>query len=273
MGTLALGYFNRVCSRATVSGGSWLAALPSSNVRTPERAAVARSSTDATTDTKLLIDLGAAYTLRIVAFDAHNLSDDGQWRVKLGTTSGASDVYSGSLVDWLQATGVESTITEHGASKGTDLPALLVLPADYSARYLTIEIEDTTNAAGYVEIGYVFAGPALVPSINPEYGAWADSRVDLSTKSRARNGAVWTDAARRHRATQLSLGSLTQAEADVLDEIQRVQGIVGSIVFVADIDDLAKSQRYGGIGTLRELSALENPYYARRGLAVAWEQD
>ena len=53
MGTLALGYFNRVCSRATVSGGSWLAALPSSNVRTPERAAVARSSTDATADTKL----------------------------------------------------------------------------------------------------------------------------------------------------------------------------------------------------------------------------
>jgi len=272
MGNLAIGYFNRVRSGVTITGGSWRAALPASNVASPERAAVARSTTAATADTKLNIDLGAAYTLRVIAFDAHNLSNAGQWLVKLGTSSGASDLYLGTLTNWLQATSVESTITEHGASKGRDFMAALVLSADISARYLTIEVSDSGNAAGYVEIGYVFAGPALIPAINAEYGAWSDGHTDLSTSSRARSGALWTDPVARYKSAQVSLGALTTAEAAIVHEQQRVLGTVGRVLFVPDIADADVTQRFGFIGRMSQLSALDHPQYARRGNAFTLEQ-
>lgn len=269
---MALGYFNRCGLAATVTGGDWLAALPAQNVTTPERAAVARSTTAASADTKLNIDLGAAYPVRVVAFDAHNLSSAGQWLVKLGTTSGASDVYNGSLVNWLQATGTEVAITEHGASLGGDLAAIIVLAQAYTARHLTIEIVDTGNADGHIDIGHVFAGPALVPAVNPEHGQWADTHVDPSTNSRSRSGALWSDPVRRRKAVQLSLGALSAAEADTVHELQRVLGTVGRVLFVPDIADAAKTQRYGFIGVMTELTALENPYYATRGTALRLEQ-
>jgi len=272
MGNLALGYFNRVRSGVTITGGSWRAALPASNVASPERAAVARSTTAATADTKLNIDLGTAYTLRVIAFDAHNLSDSGQWLVKLGTSSGASDVYLGTLTNWLQATSVESTITEHGASKGDDYAAIKVLPADYSARHLTIEVSDAGNAAGYVQIGYVFAGPALIPQVNAAYGAWNDGHIDLSTSSRARSGALWTDPVRRIKSSQVSLGALTTAEAAIVHEQQRVLGTVGRVLFIPDISDADVTQRFGFIGRMSQLSALDHPQYARRGNAFTLEQ-
>lgn len=272
MGNLAIGYFNRARTGATVTGGSWRAAFPSSNVLSPERAAPARSTTAGTSDTKLNIDLGAAYTIRVVAFDAHNLSTVGQWKVKLGTSSGASDVYSGSFVDWIQATGIETAITEHGASRGRDFAAIIVLPADYSARYLTIEFSDSSNSAGYLEIGYVFAGPALIPSINAEFGNWGDRHMDLSTSTRARSGALWTDPIGRLKCVDVRLGALTEAEGIVVHEMQRVLGSMGRVLFVPDVSDMAKSQRFGFIGRMSELSALENPVYARRGNAFHIEQ-
>lgn len=272
MGNLALGYFNRIRVGAVVSGGSWRAAFPSSNIVSPERAAVARSTTAGTADTKLLVDYGAAYTTRVVAFDAHNLSSSAQWLVKLGTTSGGSDVYSGSLTNCWQATSIESVITEHGASKGRDFMVAAVLPADYSHRYLSLEISDAGNSAGYVEIGYVFAGPLLIPQVNAEYGAWSDGHADLSTNTRVRSSGVWSDPVSRYKKTQVTLGALTLAEGDLVHEMQRVLGTVGRVVFIPDVADPAAIQRYGFIGQMRELMMLENPQYVRRGNAFSLEQ-
>ena len=272
MSNLAIGYFNRIRAGAVVSGGSWRAAFPSSNIVSPERAAVARSTTAATADTKLLVDFGAAYPIRVVAFDAHNLSNAAQWLVKLGTTSGASDVYSGSLTNWLQASSIESAITEHGASKGRDFMAALVLPADYTARYFSLEISDASNSAGYVELGYAFAGSALIPQINAEFGAWSDGHADLSTNTRVRSSGVWSDPVSRYKKTQVTLGALTLAEGDIVHEMQRVLGTVGRVVFIPDIADPAAIQRYGFIGQMRELAMLENPQYVRRGNAFSLEQ-
>ena len=185
MGNLALAYFNRVRPGvATATGGSWLAAFPASNVADVDRSKPARSTTAGTSDTKLNIDLGAAYPIRLIMLDAHNLSDAGQFKVKLGTSSGASDLYSGSFVNWLQVTDAESAITEYGASKGRDFPGICLLASTITARYVTVEFSDASNTAGHLDIGYLYAGPALLPAVNPEYGAWSDGWMDNSTSTR-----------------------------------------------------------------------------------------
>lgn len=273
MGNLALAYFNRVRPGvATVTGGSWIAAFPSSNVADVDRSKPARSTTAGTSDTKLNIDLGAAYALGGFGFDAHNLSDAGQFKVKLGTSSGASDVYSGSFVNWLQATGVEGAITEFGASKGRDFPGQLLLPADLTARYVTFEFSDTGNTAGHLDIGYLYAGPVLRPAVNPEYGNWSDGWIDGSTSTRSPGNDLWSSARGRYKTVQLTLGALTQAEGVLLHEIQRVNGTVGRVMFFADSADAAASQRLGFIGVMRELGLLDNPEYYRRGNALVLDQ-
>lgn len=273
MGNLALAYFNRVRPGvATVTGGSWLAAFPASNVADVDRSKPARSTTAGTSDTKLNIDLGAAYPIRLIMLDAHNLSDAGQFKVKLGTSSGASDLYSGSFVNWLQVTDAESAITEYGASKGRDFPGICLLASTITARYVTVEFSDASNTAGHLDIGYLYAGPALLPAVNPEYGAWSDGWMDNSTSTRTPGGDVISTPLGRYKMVQLTLGALTQAEGDTVHEIQRVLGTVGRVGFIADVDDMAKSQRYGFIGTLRALELLDNPEFHRRGNAFVIDQ-
>lgn len=270
MGNVAIGYFNRLRPGLVPAGGSWRAAFPAANSLTQERAKVARSSTAANADTKMSVPLGATRTLRVLGFDGANLTASAQVRYSLGTTSFGTEVYAGSTVNWLQATGVESSITEHGASLG-DFPYLLVLPQDYSASYVTVEIFDAANPAGYVDIGFQFAGPAFIPSVNPEFGSLGTAHIERSTKTRARGGAMYSDPGRRIRRAEMSLAALTDAEAITWHEIERVLGTVGTVAFVPDIADAPKTQREGFFGQIAELTLLENPELARRGKAISIE--
>lgn len=271
MGLQAIGWINRCrTGAATVSGGDWLAAQPSSNVLSANRAKVARSASADAADTILTLDFTASQIIRAVAFDFSNLSSDAQWKVKLGTTSGASDVLSGSLVDYMQATGVED-ISDYGGRVGADLPAIMVLSQNYTASSLTIEIVDESNADGYIDVGYVWAGPLLIPELGVEHGAMSSGMDDETLVTRPRGGNYSTSPAGRIKHVSADFADLTAAEAITWHEAQRINGKTGRVLWVPDVDDMAKTQREGFIGVARELSSLEHPRYARRGAGVMLE--
>ena len=266
---LGLFFPNRVTS--TVTLGSWNASLPASNVGTTNMTAVARSTNDATTSTKFCVNLGAAYSLRAFALCNHNLSADGQWRILLGTSAGASNVYAGALADWLEAdfdTATAALGMQDGEYLRESMPALIVLPATYSAQYVTVEIDDTTNADGYVQIGRFFCGGGFVPTYNANYGL-QDSWVDLSTKDQSESGALWVTARRRLKKVQMVLDGLTPDQGSTLHEMQRTLGSIDEVLYVPDLNDMAWSQRYGMLGTLSEMSALEYPYFRMRKLPIS----
>ena len=272
---IGLFFPNRATTAGTYSGGSWLAALPVANVGDPALAKVARS-TDATIgSTKIRLDQGSARALRAFALVNHNLSAAAQWRVLLGTTSGGSEVYAGTLADWLQATGFEAGLTARGMEDGEYLRdgthALIVLPAFYTARHVTIEITDTANANGYVQVGRIFVGGGFVPTINASYGlqhGWKD----LSTKEQAESGADWVTARRRMKKAQFVLDGTTEAEGEQLYEMQRVIGTIDEALYVPDLVQIGVSQRYGFLGSIAEMSAIEYPYYERHRLPLSMAQ-
>lgn len=266
MANLGLSYVNRAIG-ATVSGGSWQSALPASNAATRGLAAVARSTNALTSSTKLQFDLGASRTLRAFALVNHNLSSAATWAIKLGTSSGGSQVYNGSAANVWQLTAFDATVAALGVDDATyqrnDYAAIQVLSQAYSARYLTVEIADTANADGYVQLGMVFAGGVWSPTVNAEYGL-QDGHNDLSTSSAAESGAPWDTPRRRQRHVRFLLPRLTQAEGDIVHEMQRVVGTVDDVLYIPDLADAAAQQRYGFVGRLREMSALEYPVYAQR---------
>lgn len=244
---------------ATLSGGSWLSGLPLNNLKTTELAAKARSTTDATADTKIQIDHGSAVSARVIWLAAHNLSSAAQMRVLRGTSSGGSQVYSGTLANvW--------HISPSGAT-GETYGAFIILPTSTSARYTTVEIEDTTNPAGYVEIGQMLIGDVYTFTYGPAIGLQHALR-DLSTVAEAESGAPWVTERRKQRGVSMVLEGITDTEADALQDIRQTIGTHGQVVYLPSLTDSAQTQRFGCVSRLSELSAIEYPYARYRSLPI-----
>jgi hypothetical protein len=276
---IILSYPNRA-NAATITGGSWLAGLPASNLANREMWKVARSANALTTSTKFNVDIGAVKPLRAFALANHNLSASATWRVTLGTAAGASDVYDsgfsnvwrmafGDLVEWESVTWWTGTAGDEYLR--SPYAAMCVADDTYSARYVTIEINDTANVDGYVQIGRMFAGGALQPTYNASYGL-QDGVKDLSSTDSAESGALWGTERRRMRYTSLVLGYVTPDEASYVHEMQRLLGTLGEVLYIPYPADMGQSQRYGYLGRLSELSAIEYPHYRIRSLPIKIEE-
>jgi hypothetical protein len=249
--------WRNVVPASTMSGGSW--SLPLTNLQTSELAAVARSITDSTADTKIRIDHGSAVTARVIWLAGHNLSSAATWRVLRGTTAGGSDVYAGTLANaWSIAP---------PTFDGTVYGACIVMPAANSARYTTIEIEDTSNPAGYVQAGQLLIGDVLTFTRGPSVGLQHGIR-DLSTITEAESGATWATVRRKQRGVSFVLDALEDPETDALQDLLMHVGTHGQAVYLPSLFDAAANQRYGFLGRMAELSAIEYPYARYRSLPI-----
>lgn len=243
--------FNRV---GTLSGGTWLAALPITLAATEDLTERARSNGDSTTATQFDCDMGATYGVQAFAIVAHNLSADAQWRISVGTTSGGTDVHAGDWRDVWQITKPEGMTGEH-------FSAIYVLPAAVSGRYVRIEFDDTTNPDGYVEFGRAFIGSGF--TARAVVDSYQDGVTSLSEIDRAEGGQKWYVERDSYRWASFTLPTLDDTTVALVHDMLRRDGIVSEVLFVPQIDDMAYSQRWGFIADLTEPSAIEYPYPRR----------
>lgn len=270
MGNILISWPNRI-DTATLSGGSW--GLPLTNLQNRDQWLVARSNGLSTSDTKFDIDFGVIRNVRAVALANHNLSQTATWRISLGTTAGGTDIYTSNwqsvwmitfdsdLMEWEDASVWEGVVDQDYLNH--PYLAVFVLPDWYNTRYVTIEIADTSNIDGYVDIGRVFVGGGFTPRYNPEYGL-QDSWEDKTEIVEMASGATHAVVKKRYRKVQFVLPWLSQTEAAIVYEIQRRQGVYGEILYIPDLSDQQLNQRYGMLGRLTEMSAIEYPFYNNR---------
>ncbi len=280
MSKTLIGWRNRMASPATLSGGSWVATLPLTNLLTTERAEVARSTNALTTSTKFTVDFGQVRTIRTLALLNHNLSQDGTWRVLLGTTSGAGDIYTSAWqAAWFLPFGTGADEWESNAwwgapndeYTGHPFMAPLLLSQSYAVRYLTIEIDDTTNAAGYVQVGRVFAGEAFDPAYGPAYGL-KQGWKDLSKAEVADSGAPYFQALRGLRTVSFDLPYFGLEDAAILYEFQRRSGTTQEVMYLPDKYDYQECQRYGFVGRMPELQPQSYNHYRAKALSITLEE-
>lgn len=258
---IGLSYPSLVTSTTSFSGGSWLSGLPLTNLRNLDLAKVARSTDATSANTKFQIDWTTARSARVLVIVGSNLSSAATIRWKRGTSAGASDVYdSTDLAAW-----AITPLVYNGKRHNI----IIVAPSTTSARYETVEIIDTSNPDGYVELGYAWFGDLFVPTINASYGL-KDQLIDHGSIQRSESGAVWATTRRKFRSTSFVLDWLTQSEADTLHELQRVAGTTDPVIYIPDLTDRALQQRYGGMGLLGELSAIDYPFINNRSLPLRW---
>jgi hypothetical protein len=247
---VALGFSNQT-DEATLGGGSWNASYPLTNLQNRYLAQKARTTNDATGSTYITIDLGSDQLIGVMALISTNISPSATIRVRGADNSGMSSPdYDSGAISSYQHTDYAISFTQ------TD------------ARYWRIDINDTSNPDGYVEIGRLFIGSRFRPGINCEIGAALGVESRTQTQE-ALNGPEYFDERVNRRTWRGAWTALTDAEAyRQMLVIQQNTDINGEIYFFEDDDDIEFQDLRWFYARFRTLNALEWPYVNRHSIAI-----
>lgn len=242
-----LGYPNRAHG-ATITGGSWNASYPVTNLATRALDVVARSTNDDATSTKFIIDMGATYTVQAFALRSHNLSSAATIKLDFGTSSGGTEGgTSGTVNAWQMS--FDSVMRNFPSGTydsiiGYPFDAIYVHSAAMAVRYVECEITDTSNPLNYVQAGRVCVFGGLVPAYNFEVGASIDW-VDLTEPERTLGGSIVYQQRRRYRVAEIPLTNFSATERGKLMAARLGAGVHDELLFVPDSTDMANAQEYG----------------------------
>lgn len=270
MANLLLSWQNRT-DGGTLSGGSWLTTLPLANLQNRVVQKVARSSNANLTSTKFDINLGAAYPIGVIALVVHNISVIGKVRITGDDAADfATPVYQSGWLDVWPAGQIPQSLLEweednfwlgtlsNNQRAGYQSPFIHIPATQQTLQYWRIEVDDTTNTDGFVQIGRLFMAAAWRPTVNYSFGAglgYTDpTPVDVSL-----SGAEFFDVRSRAREFQITLAGLSDSEAyDYALQIQRLAGVSGEVLVVPDSDDSTRIPIRAYLGRLVGLSPMQN---------------
>ncbi|MBF0334929.1 MAG: hypothetical protein HQL40_14990, partial [Alphaproteobacteria bacterium] len=136
----------------------------------------------------------------------------------------------------------DGKVTEEDA-EGYAMPFVHVLPQAVNARYWRVEIDDSANPAGHIDLARLFLAPGWQPSRNMSLGVKAgwldDSVIEMSL-----GGAQHVDQRPKRRVVQFELRHLPDAEvlAGAFDA-QGQLGVTGQLFYVFDPADTEQLHR------------------------------
>ena len=135
-------------------------------------------------------------------------------------------------------------------------------------RYWRIDIVDTVNPDGYIEIGRLFLGSRFRPSINVEYGP-AISIESRTEVAEALDGPEYFNELANRRVWQGTWSALTDAEAyRQMLVIMKDSDVSGEVYFFEDDADNIYQDLRWFYGRLRSLNGIEWPYLDRHSVAI-----
>lgn len=245
MANLILGYNNLIDS-ATLSGGSWHASYPLANLKSRVLAKKARSNNDLAASTVINVDLGIARKVQAFGAIASNLSATNATIRLRGSndSSFASSAYDSGLL--------ATTVQTPDVTLAWDTPV--------TVRYWRLEIADTLNTSGYLEIGRLFLGQALRAGDNYSKGAELGYQ-SRSTVVTSLGGVEYFDRVNNRRTFNFVFDWLTAPEAyQTVLEVQKLADITEEVLLLADHEDNSYRQQRHFLGRLSQLSPIKAPY-------------
>lgn len=270
MANTIIGFQNRIDDVVFDAYGSWLTALPLTNIKTRQLSKKARSTNSANTSTKLRFALDAERIIGSIAIVNHNMQRDATWRYRVYSDAGYSTlVYdSGTINVWalmpygsyewedsrfwdLQLSAEE---VELFTKTLTYVPSSTVV-----ARYYQIEFFDSTNTDGYVELGRIFVGAIYQPTLNMSLGASIGDETNTVIDV-ALSGAEFFDRRTSSRVARFTLDHLQYSESIVNGDIMKISGVDAEVLYIYDDATALDLHRRAFLGRLRALSPIAQPY-------------
>jgi hypothetical protein len=248
---LILGYANQT-DVSTLSGGSWNASYPLSNLKTRYLYQTSRTANALTTSTVINIDLGEDQTIGVIALVGHNLTaETATVRIQGASNSDISPTLYDSTAQLVYT--------------GTDY-AVSFTPT--RCRYWRISIVDTGNTSGYVELSRLFIGWKFAPSVTNDYGGTTEIET-FTVVQQALAGPEYFDERPNRRVWRGQLSWLSETEAyRMLMVMLRQQDVSREVYLIEDDADLVFRDQRNFLGRMRSLSSIEYPYPLRRSAAI-----
>lgn len=195
------------------------------------------------TSCAITVDLGSAASIRAVLLLTNNVRDTATWRVSWGSSEG-------------ELTGSPGPAGSTGWFSITD-PLSLGLIAAVTARWWLIEISDTGNPDGFLDLARLYISTAWVPVENVT--DWRLTWEDLSVQRDTRGGQIAV--ARRQRRRRVRFDLQYQHEPDTWDgayEMLRSRGRSDDLIVILDPGNGDRVQQQAVYGLLTELPSLNH---------------
>lgn len=275
---------------ATVSGGSWLPALPLNNIKSRFKSQVARSTNLAEASLVINADLGKNRYITSLALVGHNMSTTATARIRFWSDAEMTAcVYDSGYVevwprwyDTLQLRWGDDNFWSGRISKSqlkSLSPIFLHVPLNssfsataQSVRAVSFDIKNDDNTDGFVQIGRLYIAEDWTPALNMSYGAtiaWNDpSIVDTSL-----DGTEYYEERPKFRTITFTLDNMKYNEGinkALLMTLER--GVTKDFLFVFDPSNQQLLQQRSFVGRLSQLSQLEHPTFGRTSMAFALKE-
>lgn len=253
----------------SVSGGSWRAALPASNIRSRPFVEVARSSDLSLAATQFDIDLQTLRLVGVLAVPYATVTTLGKIRYRVATDSafGAADtVYDSGWLDYwpvlypLDSLAFEDVHWWDGRLTEEErveypLAHAVVLSSQVVGRYVRIEFSDASNSDGYLDVGRVVVAPGYQTPIDASLGlslGWqTDTLVQPGFEAR------FFDRRSPRRVARFTLPYLPQDDAlSSFFEIMRTQGVDREVLLIIDPGDTVHRVRRTFLCRMTDLQPL-----------------
>lgn len=264
--------YNNFADRGSLSGGSWLTALPLNNVLTNDVQQVARSIDAQFTSTVIWADLGLPSSIDGIMFGPVNLSPGAQWQAKFYSDAAHTVLLHdtglqtaiGDVIDWADENEWfewEDPRFWFGIANEQDaLPfyAYHICTATVQAQYIVIEIFDSGNGDGYIEIGRLMIAQAFRPPLERNYDENNQiTVVPLTDMVEALGGrrSYWERGVRRKATYAFPHLLETEIFNDVFSVMLR-SGISRHVFVVPDSEDTTTGGRRSFLATFSTVPAI-----------------
>lgn len=271
MANCLIAYPNRA-DEFTLAGGSWVGNLTLANLQNRFLGVVARSTNDALASTQFNGELNITRPVKLFALVNHNFSVSALYRLRVYSDPARTQLLYDTtwLPVWESLSLAELEWEDDnfwtGAPEGEDISGYtwtlpIILPTQHQVAGFLLEIDDTGNPDGYVQIGRLFLGAGFQPVKNMSYGHRIGYETDTAVQT-AWSGAEHFDEKPLYRVQRLSLDNMDTDEglASAFDLVRKV-GVSKEVFYLHNPDDTIHKIRRSFLGRLRTLSPLESPYY------------
>lgn len=265
-----LAYPNRT-DAATLSGGSWQSALPLTNLQTRKISQVARSTDATNASTQFEVILDKSRLIQAMGLINHNLSSLATYQIQVSNDNFATVAYDSGvqlvwpivypfgILEWEQDNWWSGTYNDED-KVGYNLTFINLMTMGTLCQQIRFFFFDTSNPAGYIQIGRLFLAPAYTPTINMSMGASLGYETNTVVDPTL-SGAEYFDKRTPYRVAKFSLKWMTEDEGmSFAFDMQRLLGIDQEVLFMWDINDTAHKLRRSFMGRIRTLSQIEMPY-------------
>lgn len=155
------------------------------------------------------------------------------------------------------------SVNSNSYAYGAGTYGRLWIPIPTACTSLLIEIIDTGNTDGYIEVSRLVIGPYWSPKYNTSFGL-STSFKDLSTNSRSESGDLITNRNVRYRCMNFDMQYLTPDDRTSFTKILKGIGVAKGLfisLFPDNSDDFYKEHAHQIYGKLSQIADINHPLF------------